>query len=88
MCSCKAEKCLKWSALLLVAGALFVSGVQLWLREKSYVFTAEEIAAITNSALKATEGRTVRFSVCMSIACITTIFVPLSWLFHQKQSCG
>ena len=53
-CSC--EGCLKWGAVLILASALFVSGVKFWLHSKSYVFSAEEVAAITTQALKATKG--------------------------------
>lgn len=41
---------------MLVAGAIFVSGVNYWLNNKSYVFQAEDIAKLTNEALAATKG--------------------------------
>ena len=50
------DNCLKWAAFLLIGGALFVGGVQFWLREKSYVFEANDIAEITKSALRTQRG--------------------------------
>lgn len=62
---------LKLSALLLVLALLLVSGVNIWLREKSYVFSAEEVAAITNRALEETkgEGHNATFSLVESLLC-------------------
>ena len=54
---------LKLSALLLVLALLLVSGVNIWLREKSYVFSAEEVAAITNRALEETKGDLYQYPV-------------------------
>ena len=47
---------LKWGALSLVVCALFVGGVRFWLSEKHYVFSAEELASITNKALDRNKG--------------------------------
>ena len=51
MC-CRREKCLIVSAALALVSALLVGGVQLWLKEKSYVFSAEELETITKQALR------------------------------------
>ena len=40
----------------MVLVALFVSGVQLWLREKSYVFSARELTDITTGVLRTSKG--------------------------------
>ena len=53
-CSCGG--CVKWGAVVVVLVALFVSGVQLWLREKSYVFSAREVADITTGVLRTSKG--------------------------------
>lgn len=51
-CGRTCELLLKWGAVTLVASALFVGGVRFWLSEKHYVFSAEELADITNRALE------------------------------------
>lgn len=51
-CRCSGECLLKWGALSLVVGALFAGGVQFWLSEKHYVFSAEELASITTKVLE------------------------------------
>lgn len=56
MCIRYCENCLKWVAFLLIGGTLFVGGVQFWLREKSYVFDANDVAAITKSVLSTQQG--------------------------------
>lgn len=56
MCISHCDNCLKWVAFLLIGGALFVGGVQFWLREKSYVFNANDVAAITKSVLSTQQG--------------------------------
>ena len=53
---CTCGGCVKWGALVVVLVALFVSGVQLWLREKSYVFSARELADITTGVLRTSKG--------------------------------
>ena len=40
----------------MVIAVLFVGGVQLWLKEKSYVFSADDLASITKQALNKTKG--------------------------------
>lgn len=45
------ELCLKCSLWGVVIGALLYLGIQSWIKQKSYVFTAEELANITNEAL-------------------------------------
>ena len=42
------------TALTAVVAAVLVGGIQVWLREKSYVFSHEEMAAITSDALNKT----------------------------------
>lgn len=45
-------ECLLFStATVAVVGGILVGCIQMWLKEKSYVFTAEEVAAITRLAL-------------------------------------
>ena len=57
MCCGRSCECLlKWSAVSLVACALFVGGVRFWLSEKHYVFSAEELASITTKALEKNKG--------------------------------
>lgn len=51
-CGRSCECVLKWGAVSLVAAVLLVGGVRFWLSEKSYVFTAEELAKITTDILK------------------------------------
>ena len=63
-CSC--EFCVRWGAVLAVASALMLGGVQLWLREKSYVFSADEVASISRSALEATRGKASNISCSYS----------------------
>ena len=41
------------TAMLAVTGGVLVGGIQMWLREKSYVFTADEIASKTTEAIAA-----------------------------------
>ena len=53
---CTCSGCVKWGALVVALVVLFVSGVQLWLREKSYVFCARELADITTDVLRTTKG--------------------------------
>lgn len=53
MC-CRFERCLIASAALALVSALLVGGIQLWMKEKSYVFSAEELVDITNQALRNT----------------------------------
>ena len=53
---CTCSGCFKWGALVVALVVLFVSGVQLWLREKSYVFCARELADITTDVLRTTKG--------------------------------
>ena len=48
-CGRSCECVLKWGAVSLVAVVLFIGGVRFWLSEKSYVFSGEELANITNS---------------------------------------
>ena len=50
-------RCLAWS---LVLGALGYLGIQSWLKQKSYVFHADELAAITNDALR--KGMEISFN--------------------------
>ena len=47
----KCNSLLFCSALLTVLGGVVVGCIQIWLREKSYVFTAEEVASITTEAI-------------------------------------
>lgn len=53
MCCRRSCECLlKWGAVSLVAAALFVGGVRFWLSEKHYVFSAKELASVTNKAFE------------------------------------
>lgn len=47
---------LKFSAVSVVACALFIGGVKFWLSEKQYVFSADELASITTKALEKNKG--------------------------------
>ena len=37
-----------------MVGGVLVGGIQVWIREKSYVFSPEELASLTNQALNKT----------------------------------
>lgn len=42
------------TAVLAVVSAVLVGGIQVWMREKSYVFTPEDLASITTDVLNET----------------------------------
>ena len=42
-----------------MVGGVLVGGIQVWMREKSYVFTPEDLASITTDALNETRTRYV-----------------------------
>ena len=56
MCVCNCVRLVKWVSIMVVAGAIFIAGVNYWLDNKSYVFQADDIARLTNEALTATKG--------------------------------
>lgn len=45
-------KCIQRGAVALIATFMLVAVVRVWLHSKSYVFSADDIAAITNRALE------------------------------------
>ncbi|CAI8019928.1 Sigma non-opioid intracellular receptor 1 [Geodia barretti] len=44
------------AGVLAVVGGVLVGGIQVWMREKSYVFTPEDLASITTDVLNETPG--------------------------------
>lgn len=48
-CSCKFW--MFFTAVLAVVSGVLVGGIQIWLRDKSYVFSHEEVASITTNVL-------------------------------------
>ena len=74
MCCGRSCECLlKFSAVSVVACALFIGGVKFWLSEKQYVFSADELASITTKALEKNKGG--RFNNIMSFTHFLTPFV-------------
>ena len=51
MCACTCNFWLIFTAVLVVVGGVLVGGIQMWMRDKSYVFTHENVASITHDAL-------------------------------------
>ncbi len=47
---------LGWLAILVPVTAALLGCVQVWMKQKSYVFSAAEVAQIASEALNATEG--------------------------------
>lgn len=62
MVCCSCERVIRWSSVLLVTGALFVGGVRFWLKEKSYVFSADKVASLTNEVLHKSIGTYVPYN--------------------------
>ena len=56
MC-CRYNFCLLLAAVLVVVVGVLIGGIQIWLREKNYVFTAVKVAALTTDALESATGR-------------------------------
>ena len=62
------------TAVLAVVGGVLLGGIQMWLRDKNYVFTHESVASITNAAINSSsngEGaglqlRAVKFTPVLS----------------------
>lgn len=51
------ELCFKCGLWSLVIGALLYLGIKSWVNQKGYIFSAEEVAEITNHALRVTQMR-------------------------------
>lgn len=67
----KMELCLKCSLWGVVIGALLYLGIQSWIKQKSYLFTAEELADITNQALK---GVKIMINSCTFAVSLTSLY--------------
>lgn len=77
MCTCTCNFWLIFTAVLAVVGGVLVGGIQMWLRDKSYVFTHENVASITNAALNSSPNGEGAGLQSRAVKC-TPVFSPPS----------
>lgn len=84
----------KYGAGGLVLGVLMYLGIKSWISQKSYVFDAEELANITNQALRTSNSEGIQVQqdaaalLIERVGCIylwtrgTVVYYPNCWVHH------